>query len=168
MNGRFIYANSNGQYLFYLLFGGWSISSDYNSMAVHETINSAEYCPEAIGSDSTFKEWSGTAWTGRVSVVCRVPVVTQGCDSFALSGANAEHESLMDTYQQTDTRTPDGRWVYNIRTVTSTTSMHQPPPAFALFGLLDRLTSLPGVGFSWSQTQCILSLTTRTTYMNKW
>jgi len=112
INGRFIYANSNGQYLFYLP-GGWRISSDYTSTSsdVRDFSGSTEYCPEA-NLDSQFMEWSGTAFTGGVSVVCRVSVVTEGCDSFVLSGANAKLEFLMDTYQRTDTRTPDGRWVY--------------------------------------------------------
>ena len=66
-------------------------------------------CPNDVGSN--FHEWDGSERSGSVAVVCRASVPT-GCDAFTLSGEEATHAAQMGQYTRTDTRTPDGRWVY--------------------------------------------------------
>ena len=110
INGRWVYMNADGKFLYYPSGYGWRISSDYASTAsnVRDLIYSNALCPEDVGSD--FKAWDGENWGGSVAVVCRVPA-PPGCDSFALTGAESTNPAQMGSYEQY-TRTPDGRWVY--------------------------------------------------------
>ena len=108
MNGRWVYKNSEDQYL-YFSYSVWSIGSDFDTHGVKSASTSA-LCPEDVDSD--FEEYEGSSeWGGSVAVVCRVPAPT-GCDEFALSGEGSTHSSQMGKYTRTNTRTADGRWVY--------------------------------------------------------
>ena len=111
MNGRWVYKNSEDQYLYFPSGYGWRISSDYTSPSrgVYDASYSNALCPTDVGSN--FQEWDGSEWGGSVAVVCHIGGPT-GCDDFALSGEESTHATYMGKYTRTNTRTPDGRWVY--------------------------------------------------------
>uniref|UniRef100_A0A6V2Y8C5 Uncharacterized protein n=2 Tax=Emiliania huxleyi TaxID=2903 RepID=A0A6V2Y8C5_EMIHU len=73
VNGRWVYQNSEYQYLYFPSGFGWRISSDYTSSSsgVKDPSSSNALCPNDVGSN--FQEWDGSEWKKKT-----VPVTKKG------------------------------------------------------------------------------------------
>jgi len=70
VNGRWVYKNSEDQYLYFPSGYMWMISDDYTSASagVVDYSYSNALCPNDVGSN--FQRWDGSEWGGSVAVVC--------------------------------------------------------------------------------------------------
>jgi len=125
-DGRFVYQNSDGKYIF---FSGmfWLIGSDYNAqianVAAFGTRN--DVCA-SLALD--WRPWTGSEWSTSYDIIvaCTMPspsppppipstVLTEAqacCPSILVYGAEAIQPVSMGTFSRSASQTPGGRFVY--------------------------------------------------------
>jgi len=125
-NGRWVYKRvapiGTDNYLFYSSSGSWLIGPDYttNLAGIKSAFTNAD-CPEDAGADGPWKLYDGSNWVesstaGGVNVICRISAVA--CCEMGIAHSDQDSidgntwKTLLGTYQSTDQRTPDGRWIF--------------------------------------------------------
>ena len=126
-DGRFVYENSNGKFMFFS-YGHWLIGSDYQAKAAGVAAfgTSNDMCG-SLASD--WRPWTGTEWSTSydITVACTTPspsppppvpaaLLAQAqacCTSILAYSAEVTQFQGMRTFLRTASQTPSGRFVYD-------------------------------------------------------